>query len=103
MTSQGIKIAFGAAPIGNNEPWKSTEDIDELFKILDKHNVTILDSAQLYGNSETRLGEVQAGSKFTIDTKWIGGWKSGSAAKDNIVTSAKESIAKLGVKKASHL
>ena len=99
MTSQGIKIAFGSAPLGNRDPFNSTEDLDETFNILDKHNVKILDSAQLYGNSETRIGEVKAGSKFVIDTKWLGGWTPGAANKDSIVKSAKESISKLGVDK----
>ena len=56
MTSEGIKIAFGAAPIGNRDPWNSTEDLDELFNILDKHGVKILDSAQLYGECPTKPG-----------------------------------------------
>ena len=101
MTSQGIKIAYGAATLGNRDPFNSTEDLDEAFNILDKHNVKIIDSAQLYGNSETRLGEVKAGKRFIIDTKWIGGWTPGAASKESIVKSGKESITKLGVGKVS--
>ena len=99
MASQSIKVAFGAASLGNRDPWNSTEDLDEAFRILDKHNVKILDSAQLYGNSETRLGEVKAAEKFIIDTKWLGGWTPGNANKDEIVKSAKDSIKKLGLSK----
>ena len=77
----------------------SDEQVKEALAMLKKHNVKNLDSAQLYGKSEQKLGEVKAGDEFTIDTKWLGGWNSGWATKENIVNSAKESIKKLGVKK----
>merc|ERR1711939_673655 len=64
----------------------------------DVQAVTTIDSAQLYGESEKRLGELKAGDRFTIDTKWLGGWTPGSATKEGIITSARESIKKLGVK-----
>jgi aflatoxin B1 aldehyde reductase len=101
MASQGIKVAFGTATFGNREGFNSDEDINGFLDILAKHNVKILDTAQLYGESEKRLGEVKAGSKFIIDTKWLGGWNEGWATKDNMVSSAKESIKKLGVDKVS--
>lgn len=89
---------MGTASWGNNDPWTSDEYINEAFKILQAHGVKNLDTAQLYGNSEQKLGEVKAGDKFIIDTKWTGGFVAGSASKDNIISSAKESIKKLGVK-----
>lgn len=98
MSSQSIKVILGTASWGNNDPWTSSEYINEALKILQAHGVKNLDSAQLYGNSEQKLGEVKAGDKFIIDTKWTGGFVPGSASKDNIISSAKESIKKLGVK-----
>ncbi|RMZ90533.1 hypothetical protein DV736_g2233, partial [Chaetothyriales sp. CBS 134916] len=102
MTSQGLKIVFGTAGFGNLEPYKTAESIEHVFEILEKHDVKILDTAQVYGNSEQTLGEVKAGSRFTIDTKWHGGFNPGASptstpTKENIVRSAKESLAKLGV------
>ena len=100
--SGGIKIAYGAAGIGNNDNFKTEEQLNELFSVLEKYDVKILDSAQLYGESEKVLGEVKAGQRFTIDTKWLGGWQGKAwASKENIINTAHESIKKLGVQKVS--
>lgn len=98
MASEGIKVVFGAAPIGNREPWIAEDYVNKSFETLLKHGCNVLDSAQLYGESEKRIGELKAGEKFVIDTKWKGGWMPGGANKDEIVNSAKDSIQKLGVK-----
>jgi aryl-alcohol dehydrogenase-like predicted oxidoreductase len=103
MASQGLKVVFGAASIGNREPWIETSYNEKAFDILLKHGVNTLDSAQLYGESEKRLGELNAGEKFIIDTKWMGGWQPGWATKENIINSAKSSIEKLKVKQVSWL
>src|ERR1700744_3014748 len=101
MSSQGIKVVFGAAAIGNRAPWVEADYNENAFEILLKQKVNPLDSAQLYGESEKRLGELKAGDRFVIDTKWMGGWQPGWATKENIVNSAKASIEKLGVKQVS--
>ena len=98
MSSEGLNVIFGGGAIGNREPWIDEGYLNDVFKILESHGVTTIDSAQLYGECEKRLGEVKAGDRFTIDTKWLGGWTPGSTTKENIVNSAKESIKKLGVK-----
>ncbi|OAL30855.1 hypothetical protein AYO20_08548 [Fonsecaea nubica] len=98
MAPQGIKVVFGTAAVGNREPWIAEDYLNKSFSTLLAHGCTVLDTAQLYGESEKRLGEVKAGEKFTIDTKWQGGWQTGWATKENIVNSAKQSIEKLGVK-----
>ncbi|KAL6253103.1 hypothetical protein RBB50_000824 [Rhinocladiella similis] len=98
MASEGIKVVFGGAVIGNYEHWQDDNNIKEAFDILEAHGAKTIDSAQLYGESEKKLGELKAGDRFTIDTKWLGGWTPGSATKDNIISTAKESVEKLGVK-----
>jgi len=98
MSSESITVVFGAASIGNREGWNTETELDAAFKVLEAHGVKVLDSAQLYGESEKTLGQVKAGERFTIDTKWIGGWSPGSATKEAVISSAKESIKKLGVK-----
>ena len=98
MSSEPISVVFGAAGIGNREPFIAEDYLNSVFSTLEAHNVKILDCAQLYGEAEKRLGEVKAGDRFTIDTKWVGGWQPGFATRENIVNSAKESIKKLGVK-----
>ncbi|KAJ4504156.1 hypothetical protein HRR83_008598 [Exophiala dermatitidis] len=99
MSQQPIEVVFGAASVGNYGPWVDEDYVKKAFSTLEAHGVKKLDTAQLYGNSEQRLGELKAGERFVIDTKWVGGFTGhGWATKDNIVNSAKESIQKLGVK-----
>ncbi|KAJ9613114.1 hypothetical protein H2200_003055 [Cladophialophora chaetospira] len=98
MGSEAIKVVFGTVPIGNSKPWDEEEYINEGFSILQAHGVETLDTARLYGESEKRLGEVKAGDKFVIDTKWTGGFIPGNASRDKIIEDAKDSVAKLGVK-----
>ncbi|KIV81689.1 hypothetical protein PV11_03859 [Exophiala sideris] len=98
MSSGPIKVIFGTATTGNAEPWDSSDYVNEAFEILKAHGVKNLDTAQLYGKSEQKLGELKAGDKFILDTKWLGGFTGKWASKDNIINTAKESIQKLGVK-----
>ncbi|KAK5049454.1 hypothetical protein LTR84_004383 [Exophiala bonariae] len=99
MSSQPLTVVFGGGAIGNRDPWTKPEDLDNVYSILLKHNCTHIDSAQLYGESEATLGLTKAGEKFTIDTKWVGGFTGGGgSSRENIVKSGQESIKKLGVK-----
>lgn len=98
MSGLPFKVVFGAAGIGNAEKYASPEDVQPLLDALDKEGITLIDTAQLYGQSETMLGKLKAGDKYGLDTKWFGGFKAGTATKDNIIRSAKDSIKALGVK-----
>ncbi|KIX98403.1 uncharacterized protein Z520_05704 [Fonsecaea multimorphosa CBS 102226] len=96
MASTCPQIIFGAGFIGNAEPFISEKDIEATYELISKYGVKRLDSAQLYGESEKRLGETKAGDRFSIDTKWLMGWSPGLATKDGIIASAKESVKKIG-------
>ncbi|KAK4893102.1 hypothetical protein LTR27_008442 [Elasticomyces elasticus] len=98
MPSESITVVFGTAAIGSNPIFGSSDVVQQLYAILDEHGVKIIDSAQLYGNSEAILGDTQAGDKFTIDTKWQGGFKPGNLKKQNVIVTARESIERLRVK-----
>jgi aflatoxin B1 aldehyde reductase len=98
----GIKNAFGGAQVRDDRPgseFDTEEKIKELLKVLKEGDVPIIDSAQLYGNSEEFLGRVHAGDEFIIDTKAKGGFEPGTATKDGILTSVKESLERLKIKK----
>ncbi|KAG9773965.1 Oxidoreductase sirO [Exophiala dermatitidis] len=98
-SQQPIQVIFGAVSVGNFEPWVGEDYLNKAFSILEAHGVKSIDTAQLYGNSEKRLGEVKVGERFVIDTKWVGGLTGpGWATKEKIIETAKESIRKLGVK-----
>ena len=112
MSTQPVTVVFGGSRIGNREPFTPSTELEAALKILIAHGVKKLDSAQAYGSSQATIGEVKAGDRFTIDTKWSGfgrgpppgaarpaaappqGW----ATEEFIVSSAKDSIEKLGVK-----
>lgn len=98
MSSLPLKVVFGGAGF-NGDKFKTEADIKPFFDVFDKQGVTTIDTAQLYGNSETYIGEVGAAKKYTLDTKWLGGWTPGSAEKKNIIKTAKESLEKTGAKK----
>lgn len=99
MSGLPFKVIFGTAGLMYPEKYKTPEDVFPLFDGLDKEGITQLDTAQLYGQSETLLGQAKAGERYGIDTKWFGGFKPGTATKDNIIRSAKDSIKLLGVNK----
>ena len=69
--------------------------LNAALSILDSYHVTTVDTAQLYGQSEAILGSVNAGDRFTIDTKWRGGFAAGSSTKETIIATAKESLERL--------
>ncbi len=97
-----VDIIAGAAPLGTRPPYETDESVSKFLDILKKHNVTHVDSAQVYGNSEAVLGRVHAGDSFTIDTKWgdmKGFTNPGTvwATADFISTTAEKSIERLAV------
>lgn len=98
MSTPPVKVVYGSEPLAKGTPFDDTAYLAEVYKILQKHGVTTIDSSQNYGASEELLGVTNAGETFTLDTKWKGGYIPGWATKENIVNSAKESIKKLGVK-----
>jgi len=120
MPSQAT-VVFGGNRIGNRDPFTPDTNLEGALKILAAHNITTIDSAQAYGNSQATIGEAKTGDRFTIDTKWgpprpagpPGGPAPGQgqppgaprpswATREHIVSSAKDSIAKLGVQQAGH-
>ncbi|KAF5580823.1 aflatoxin B1 aldehyde reductase member 2 [Fusarium pseudoanthophilum] len=82
MTSAGkspLKLILGAANVGDKEadPWARFDTPDEVNAFIDafaKRGYTQLDTAAVYSpqapySSEPRLGAVNAGERFSIDTK----------------------------------
>ena len=94
----GLPVVFGGAMLGPDRAFKDTETVNELYAVLEKGGVKTIDSAQLYAGSEKLIGETGGPSKFTIDTKWQGGF-AGALNTKAIVESAKESMELLKTKK----
>ena len=97
----GIKVAFGGAVVVKGRLGDDESTVHALYDMLEKYDVKIIDTAQFYGESEQVLGQTSAGKRFIIDTKAPGGFVPGSATKENIMSSAKESLKKLNVDKVS--
>ena len=110
MSVLPVKVVFGGNRIGNREPFTPGTSLEGALKILTDRGVNTIDSAQSYGQSQVTIGEVNAGSRFNIDTKWGPPRRPGAstgpppmgppvawATKDQIIDSAKDSISKLGV------
>jgi aflatoxin B1 aldehyde reductase len=96
----GLKIIFGGAGINPDGAFRNADAVNAVFKVLEENGVKNIDTAQLYGESETILGQVGAGDRFIIDTKSRGGFDSGNALKPEVLSKlAHESIEKVKVKK----
>ncbi|KAG9579372.1 Aldo/keto reductase, partial [Aureobasidium melanogenum] len=94
MSGSGIKTVFGGASVGTS--FKTVEDCRDVFKTLKAHGVDVIDTAQLYGDSEKILGEAKAGEQFIIDTKTPGGFAPQNNTPDVIIKNGHESSKKLG-------
>jgi len=90
--AQAPKIVFGAAGVSAF----STEQLDEIYNILDKHNVKELDTARLYGPSEGILQKSGAPKRFTISTKALG-FTPGAMDKKGVLESIETSFKELQV------
>ncbi|KAI0125488.1 putative aldehyde reductase [Xylariales sp. AK1849] len=89
MSRQPITTVFGGTRIGNRPLFMPENGLEKFFDILTAHNATAIDTAQSYGDSQATIGQVKAGDRFAIDTKWSPPYQ--------ITTSATDSIRKLGV------
>ncbi|EXJ76373.1 uncharacterized protein A1O5_00881 [Cladophialophora psammophila CBS 110553] len=96
MSPKCPQVIFGSGFFGNAEPFISDAGLEATYDLISKYGISRLDSAQLYGESERRLGETKSGDRFSIDTKWLMGWGPGTGTKDGIVVGAKESVRKIG-------
>ena len=67
------KVIFGAANFSNKYGLKkkklSLKKIYNLFRTFNKHNVSIVDTAQSYGDSEKIIGKLKKQYKLKIITK----------------------------------
>lgn len=94
------RLVFGTANVtAGSTAFSTVEETVELLDAIEKLGIKQLDTAQLYGTSEQLLGQVNAASRFTIDTKHIGGWVPGNSSRAKVVERGLESLKKLGVDK----
>jgi predicted CoA-binding protein len=58
----------------NEESYPTLESINAALDILEANGVRTIDIVRIYMNSEELLGQVNASSRFAIDTKHPGGF-----------------------------
>jgi aryl-alcohol dehydrogenase-like predicted oxidoreductase len=68
------------------------ESINAALDILQANGVKTIDTARFYMNSEERLGQANASSRFAIDTKHPGGIAPEASSQESIVSIANESL-----------
>ncbi|CAI7588789.1 unnamed protein product [Penicillium crustosum] len=91
----GIKIVWGGASIMDEVAYPTLESINEVLDILQSNDIKTIDTAKIYNNSEELLGKVHADSRFTIDSKYPGGFSPDPSTPESLVTSLNESLARL--------
>lgn len=72
----GIKVIFGGAGINPGSPFGDIPTLRTTFDKLEAAGVKTIDTSNIYGASESILGEAGAASRFTVDTKTAGGFHS---------------------------
>jgi len=87
-----IKIVYGGASLNATGNFKDKESVSQVLDALTSAGVTHLDTARLYGPSESLIGEQPSRTAFTIDTKIKGGFEPGTAAKDAVIRDAQNSL-----------
>lgn len=92
-----IKTVYGGASFNSTGNFKDKESIAQVLDTLTAAGVTTIDTARLYGPSEALIGEQDDRKSFTIDTKILGGFSPGSAAKDALIRDAQDSLDKVKI------
>jgi len=98
MTPTPVTPVFGGAALGID--FQGPKEVAAVFSALKELDVTHIDTARLYGfgESESLIGQVPDISSYTVSSKWESGFAPGSATAENIVSAAKESLKRVGVK-----
>ena len=99
MMSPGIKVIFGGGGLRPERGFPDYHEVKKALDILEEAGIDTIDTARLYGPSETLLGQAGAGERFILDTKVPGGFFKGSASKEGIKKSIEKSFEELRVEK----
>ncbi|KAJ5774193.1 hypothetical protein N7457_009089 [Penicillium paradoxum] len=70
----GTKLIWGGGSLMVEASYPTLESINTVLDILHDNGIKSIDTARIYANSEDRLGQVHAGSRFSIDSKHPGGF-----------------------------
>lgn len=99
----GIKVIFGGGGLRPERGFPDSAAVKEALDVLEANDIDTIDTARIYGSSETLLGAAGAPSRFTIDTKIAGGFAAGSLSKEALKSSVETSLKELRVDKVLSL
>ncbi|KAJ5385022.1 Aldo/keto reductase subgroup [Penicillium concentricum] len=91
----GIEIIWGGASIMDEVAYPTLESINEVLDILQANGINHIDTAKFYNNSEALLGKIHAESRFTIDSKYPGGFAPEPSTPESFVANLNQSLALL--------
>ncbi|KAL9603004.1 MAG: hypothetical protein Q9179_002369 [Wetmoreana sp. 5 TL-2023] len=99
-------IVFGTASFGTGSPqakFSSSADANPILSILQRHQISHVDTARAYpvsspGTAESLLGALAVPRRFTVSTK-VTSWNPGSHNAVNIADSVEASLAALKIDK----
>ncbi|KAF2118735.1 NADP-dependent oxidoreductase domain-containing protein [Lophiotrema nucula] len=94
-----VELVFGGGSVGSGTVFEDRSILRDALDVLKKEGVKRLDSAHLYGESESLFGKANAGKDFIIDSKIKGGFEPGSAKKDGVLKGIELSLDRLNVEK----
>lgn len=95
MATNNLKLVFGGGMITTDNGYGTPEKVQGFLDVLAELGIKDIDTAFIYGDSEELLGKVNATSQFTIDTKFPGGFVSGSSSKDKVIEAGQTSLQRL--------
>ncbi|KAJ1323877.1 aflatoxin B1 aldehyde reductase [Microdochium nivale] len=92
MSTNNVKIVFGGAAFVEGP----VEDVTSWLNTLESAGIKDIDTAQVYGQSETLLGKAGAASrKFNLDTKAASGFGPDPTTAEVVIKCGQESLMKL--------
>jgi diketogulonate reductase-like aldo/keto reductase len=101
MAKNDIKIVFGGGAFIAGDAYEGNDKLSKFLDVIEELKIGTIDTAAGYGDSERLLGQNNAASRFTIDTKFSAGFTETPSSKDDIIKTGKESLEKLDTKTVS--
>ncbi|KAF5854731.1 hypothetical protein ETB97_012681, partial [Aspergillus alliaceus] len=94
MASPRVQLIFGGASLGPSmeTEFVSLEETKNALGLLEAGGVKTIDTARVYLNSEEWLGQAGAAARFSIDTKYPGGFAPEVSSREDVIKSADESL-----------
>ena len=96
--ADNVHIVFGSFPISH----LPTEEVSKILPLLKQYGVNEWDTARIYPDSESTIGNLGITNEIVIDTK-IRGFEDGCLSRESILESATQSLKELKVESVNIL